>query len=412
VAGLLVDLRPLRRNRNFRLIVSGQLVSLLGSNITMVAIPYQVYRETHASLWVGLTSFIQLPFLILGALLGGAYGDRYDKRRLLMGGSLTCALVDVGLAWNVTSHRSHFVILVALASLLAGVTGFTGPVRSSSLPTILGEEDLIAGYSLNQVVLNFALVVGPSLAGVLLASFSLTGCYLADAITFLVLLVATSFIDPLPPISNDTPTRLRTAIADGFRYVKGHAIAQTVYLADLNAMVFGLPRALFPAMAFTVYHGGPRTLGLLYAAPGIGAVVMAVLTGWVERVGRRGRVIVLAIVSWGAAMTVFGLVHVLWVGVIALGLAGASDVISTVLRNTVLQLAITDEFRSRLSAIQMAVVTGGPRLGDAESGLVAAMSSTEFSIVSGGLACIAGVLLLAWRRRYFWNDVATSASAA
>jgi hypothetical protein len=139
---------------------------------------------------------------------------------------------------------------------------------------------------------------------------------------------------------------------------------------------------------------------------------MAVLTGWVERVGRRGRVIVLAIVSWGAAMTVFGLVHVLWVGVIALGLAGASDVISTVLRNTVLQLAITDEFRSRLSAIQMAVVTGGPRLGDAESGLVAAISSTEFSIVSGGLACIAGVLLLAWRRRYFWNDVATSASAA
>jgi hypothetical protein len=248
-------------------------------------------------------------------------------------------------------------------------------------------------------------VAGPSLAGVLLASFTLKGCYVADGATFLVLALATAFLDPLPA-SGATPASLWRAIGDGFRYVKSHAVAQTVYLADLNAMVFGLPRALFPAVAFTVYHGGPRTLGLLYAAPGIGAVIMALLTGWIEHVKRRGRVIVLAIVAWGVAMTLFGLVHYLWCGVIALAVAGASDVVSTVLRNTVLQLAISDEFRSRLSAIQLAVVTGGPRLGDAESGLVAAFSSTEFSIVSGGVACVVGVLALAWRRRYFWDDVA------
>ena len=178
---------------------------------------------------------------------------------------------------------------------------------------------------------------------------------------------------------------------------------QSVYLADLNAMVFGLPRALFPAMALSVYHGGPRTLGLLYAAPGAGAVVMALLTGWVEHVRRRGRLIVGAIVLWGIAMTCFGLVHVLWFGLLALSVAGATDVISTVLRNTMLQLAISDEFRSRISSIQMAVVTGGPRLGDAESGVVASFSSTEFSIVSGGIACVLGVILLAWRRPTFWR---------
>ena len=406
MAGLLVDWGPLRRNRNFRLILSGQLVSLLGSNVTMVAIPYQVYRETHASLWVGLASFLQLPFLIVGALLGGAYGDRYDKRRLLVGSGVLCALVDVGLAVNATLHGHHFVVLLSLAALLAGVTGFSGPIRTSALPKILGEEDLIAGYSLNQVVFNFALVAGPSLAGVLLASFTLEGCYVADGVTFLVLALATAFLDPLPASGTAAATSLWRAIGDGFRYVKGHAVAQTVYLADLNAMVFGLPRALFPAVAFTVYHGGPRTLGLLYAAPGFGAVIMALLTGWIEHVKRRGQVIVLAIVAWGVAMTLFGLVHYLWCGVLALAVAGASDVVSTVLRNTVLQLAISDEFRSRLSAIQLAVVTGGPRLGDAESGLVAAIGSTEFSIVSGGLACVVGVLALAWRRRYFWNDVA------
>jgi len=406
MAGLLVDWGPLRRNRNFRLILSGQLVSLLGSNVTMVAIPYQVYRETHSSLWVGLASFLQLPFLIFGALLGGAYGDRYDKRRLLVGSGVLCALVDLGLAINATTHGHHFVFLLTLAALLAGVTGFSGPIRTSALPKILGEEDLIAGYSLNQVVFNFALVAGPSLAGLLLASFTLEGCYVADGVTFLILALATAFLDPLPASGATMAASLWRAIGDGFRYVKTHAVAQTVYLADLNAMVFGLPRALFPAVAFTVYHGGPRTLGLLYAAPGIGAVIMALLTGWIEHVKRRGRVIVLAIVAWGVAMTLFGLVHYLWCGVIALAVAGASDVVSTVLRNTVLQLAISDEFRSRLSAIQLAVVTGGPRLGDAESGLVVAFSSTEFSIVSGGVACVVGVLALAWRRRYFWDDVA------
>jgi MFS family permease len=166
----------------------------------------------------------------------------------------------------------------------------------------------------------------------------------------------------------------------------------------MNAMIFGLPRALFPAVAFTMYHGGPRTLGLLYAAVGMGAVLMAFTTGWVGRVKRQGRVVALVVMLWGLAMATFGLVHVLAVGVICLAVAGATDVISTILRNAILQTSITDEFRSRITSIQFAVVQGGPRLGDFESGVVAAGTSTEFSIISGGLACIAGVIaLLRWR---------------
>lgn len=402
MARLIVDWRPLRHNRNFRLLVIGQLISLMGSQVTQVAIPFQVYQETHSSFWVGLASLIQLPFLIIGSLLGGAYGDRFDKRHLLVGGTVVCALIDAALAVNASWPGTHFGLLLILASLMSGTAGFTGPVRSSALPTILG-DDLIAGYSLYQIVLNLSLVAGPSLAGVIIASFQLRDCYIVDGLTFAVLAVLTLFLSPLPPVASSTPTALFRAIGQGFGYVRSHAVAQTVYLADLNAMVFGLPRALFPAMALTVYHGGARTLGLLYAAPGVGAMVMAALAGWIEHVQRRGRLVVLAIVAYGAAMALFGIVHFLVVGLVMLAIAGSMDVVSTVLRNTILQLAITDEFRSRISSIQMAVVTGGPRLGDAESGAVAALTSTEFSIVSGGLACIIGVAALARRRRYFWD---------
>ena len=194
---------------------------------------------------------------------------------------------------------------------------------------------------------------------------------------------------------------IRDSITDGFRYVKEQPAAKAVWYADLIAMVFGMPRALFPAMALTVYHGGTKTLGLLYAAIGVGAILMGLFSGWVEKVQRRGSAVIMAIMVFGLAIALFGIVRVFWFGFLMLALAGAMDVVSTILRNTILQLAISDEFRGRLSAIQMAVVTGGPRLGDIESGAVASLSSTEFSVISGGLACAIGVLVFAWRHKDF-----------
>ncbi len=401
---LLVDWSPLRESRNFRLLVVGQLFSMLGSNLTMVAVPYQVYRETHSSLWVGLASLVQLPLLIAGSLWGGAYGDRFDRRTLLILGSLVAALASGALALNAALSSHDLAVLIALAALAAAAGGFSGPIRQSALPTMLRPDQLVSAYSLYQIVVNISVVAGPSLAGLLLASVSLSSCYVLDALTFVILAGATALMSPLPSPHAHDSRALFHAILEGFRYVRRHAVAQAVYLADLNANVFGLPRALFPAMALVVYHGGPRTLGLLYAAPGIGALTLATFAGWITRVARRGRMVLGVIVVWGAAMTAFGIVHRLWFGVAVLALAGAMDMVSAVLRATILQLAITDEFRSRISSIQMAVVTGGPRLGDAESGLVAGFTSTEFSIVSGGLACIAGVALLAWRRPSFWGE--------
>lgn len=333
-------------------------------------------------------------------------GDRFDKRTLLVLGSLAAALLSAGLALNAQIHDGLLVVLLVLAGLAAGVAGFTGPIRGAAIPSLVKPDELIAAYSLNQILMNVGSFLGAALAGILLASVGLSSCYAIDAGTFVALAFFTFFMSAMRPSGVHSGVAMLRAIRDGFRYVRSNHTAQAVYLADLNAMVFGLPRALFPAMALTIYHGGPRTLGFLYAAPSVGAMVMAVVTGWIDRVRRQGRMIAVVVMIWGASMALFGLVHLLWVGMACLAVAGATDVISTILRNTVLQNAITDEYRGRISSVQMAVVTGGPRLGDMESGIVAGLTSVEFSIVSGGVACILGVLALIRRRPTFWTDAA------
>jgi MFS family permease len=404
VPRLLVDVTPLRTSRNFRLLFLGQLVSLLGSNLTIVAVAYQVYQETHSSLWVGVVSFIQLPLLIVGALWGGALGDRFDRRTLLLASSFVLGLLSCALGANALFHHANFAVLVLVPALAAGFAGLSGPLRTAAIPMMVQPEELVAAFSLNQIIFNLGAVAGPATAGVLLATVGLSWCYFFDGVTFFVLVLMTFLMAPMKPVGDHAGVKTMRAIREGFRYVRSHAVVQAVYLVDLNAMVFGLPRALFPAVTEHVYHGGPLILGFLYAAPGAGALVMAVFTGWMDRVRRRGRLVVLVVLAWGVAMTLFGLVPVLWVGLLALAVAGTMDVISAVLRNTILQTTISDDYRSRVSSIQMAVVTGGPRLGDLESGTVANFTSTEFSIVSGGIMCVLGVIALVRWRPSFWRE--------
>jgi MFS family permease len=404
VSRLLVDVTPLRTSRNFRLLFIGQFVSVLGSNLTIVAVAYQVYQRTGSSLWVGLVSFIQLPSLIVGSLWGGALGDRFDRRTLLIWVSLLLGLASCALGANALLSRANFVVLVVVPAIAAGLAGVAGPLRTAAIPTMVAPEELVAAYSLNQVLMNTGTLVGPASAGVLLATVGLASCYFVDGGTFFALVLATFLMSAMRPVGDHEGQKMLRAIAEGFGYVRRHAVVQAVYLVDLNAMVFGLPRALFPAVTTHIYHAGPEVLGLLYAAPGAGAFAMAIVTGWLDQVKRRGRLVVLVVLTWGVVMALFGLVPVLWVGLACLAVAGAMDVISTVLRNTILQTSITDDYRSRVSSIQMAVVTGGPRLGDLESGTVANFTSTEFSIVSGGVMCVLGVLALIRWRPTFWRE--------
>jgi MFS family permease len=377
---------------------------MMGSQLTLVAVAAQVYAVTGSSLWVGLISGFQFPLLLAGSLWGGALGDRLDRRNLLTVTAVVLALFSTGLALNTTLLHANLALLFVLAVVASGVAGLSNPARNAAIPRLVKADQLVAAYSINQIVIQIATILGPVLAGVLIFATGYSACYWIDAGTFVVLAFATAAMSPLPPIHTGERVKTLRAIAEGFSYVRGHVLAQGVYLVDLNAMVFGMPMALFPAVASHWYHGGSLTLGLLYGAPGMGALLGASTTGWVEHVRRRGRAVVLAVAIWGAAIAFFGLSHICWLGVVCLAVAGWADVISAVLRNTILQSSITDEFRGRLSAIQMAVVQGGPRLGNLEAGVVATAISTEFSIVSGGVLCVAGAFALARWRPAFWRE--------
>jgi MFS family permease len=406
---IFIDVTPLRQSRDLRVLLGGQLVSLLGNQLTLVAIPYQVYELTRSSLDVGLVSLAQLIPLLICSLYGGTVIDSTDRRRLLIRVEILMALCSAGLAVN-TDLGARLWPLFVLPAAAAGLTGFDNPTRSAIVPRLVAAGHISTAAAMNQVLNQLGTIVGPALGGLLLAGAGADFVYWFDAASFLAAIAAAWAISPQPPSEHATRPGLRS-IAEGFRYIRHRQGIQGAYLIDINAMVFGMPRALFPAMAVTVFHGGATTLGFLYAAPGVGALAGALVTGWVSRVRGQGRTVIVAVVVWGAAIVAFGLTRILLLALLFLAIAGWADVISAVLRNTIIQLSVPDRLRGRLAAIQIGVVQGGPRLGDLEAGAVGNAFGNEISVVSGGLACIAGAFLLAWRLPGF-RRVQVSATTA
>jgi MFS family permease len=388
-----VDTAPLRHSRDFRVLFSGQLVSTLGTQLTAVAVPYQVFTITHSSLWVGLVSLAQLIPLLACSLVGGAVADAHDRRRILLFTEALMALTSVGLALNARGNEPALWPLFLMTAAQGALSGFDRPAFSAMVPRMVPVQDLPPAYALWQVQFQVGIVVGPALAGLILAGGGAATVYWLDVASFVVSFASVVLLHPQPPLEGATRAGWRS-IREGLRYLKLHQVIQGVYLLDINAMVFGMPRALFPAMGIDVFGGGAVTVGLLYAAPGVGALIGALTTGWVGSVRRQGRAVILAVAFWGAAIAGFGLVGVLWVALVLLAIAGWADVVSAVFRNTILQTTVPDQLRGRLSAIQIAVVAGGPRLGDLESGVVAELVSTTFSVVSGGLLCVVGAAVL------------------
>ena len=402
---LLLDISPLRRSRDLRALVAGQAVSVLGTQMAAVAVPYQVYRLTGSSLDVGLVSLAALLPLLAGSLLGGAIVDAVDRRRLLIGVSVALAAVTAGLALNASSHPSLWPVFLC-SSAAAGLGTFEDAALGAVLPNLVRRSEVPAANAMFQALFQFGLVVGPALAGLLLAGTGIRFVYWIDCGSFGAAAAAALAIAPQPPAGGGQPPGLRSVL-DGLRFVRGWPAIQGAFAIDLNATIFGLPRALFPALAATALGGGPATLGLLYAAPGAGALAGALTTGWVGRVRRQGRAVVIAVIVWGAAIAAFGVVTrlpaalavpaavALPVALALLAVAGWADVISSVFRSTIVQLAVPDALRGRLTGLQISVVTGGPLLGDVEAGAVAAAFGDTVSVVTGGLACVAGALLLA-----------------
>ncbi|MDQ1365528.1 MAG: hypothetical protein QOE57_1570 [Acidimicrobiaceae bacterium] len=400
---VLADLTPLRRHRDFRRILAGQALSALGAQATVVGVAYQAYRMTGSTLVVGLISLVQLGPLLAGTLWGGAIADAMDRRRLLLITVAVLTVSSVGLAVNASLHRPHLWPLFVLSAVTAGFQGVHAPTERAATPMIVPAAELPATLALQQIVFQLSIVAGPALAGVLIGTVGLNLVFWLDALTLALTWVITAFLPPLVPEGRTGRAGL-ASIVEGLRYLKGQRMLSATYLVDLDAMIFGMPRAVFPALALSVYGGGAATLGLLYAAPGVGALSGAVFTGWVSVVRHQGRAVICAVLVWGCAIAAFGLVGVLWVGLILLGVAGAADVVSAVFRGSILQTTVPEHLQGRLAGTYIAVVTGGPRLGDAEAGVAASIGGPQFAVWSGGLACVVGLGAIVWRVPQLWRQ--------
>ncbi len=327
-------------------------------------------------------------------LLGGAIADAVDRRRLVLGTSTLLALLSVVLFGQAALHLDAVWLLYAVVAAQAAVFAVDSPARRTFPPRLLPAGQLPAANALNQLGVNLSTFGGPLLAGVLIAGIGLPAAYGLDALSFAAALYAVARLAPMRPDGGGAVAGL-AAISQGLRFLAGRPVLLMTFLVDINAMIFGMPRALFPALAEGRFHGGPATVGLLYSAISLGGFLAAVLGGWIGRVRWQGRATLVAITLWGAAIVAFGLTDRLPVAVAMLAVAGAADMVSAVYRSTILRVATPDSMRGRLAGVFIVVVAGGPRLGDLEAGAVAAAVSPAFSVVSGGLACIVGVLLLA-----------------
>jgi MFS family permease len=392
---LLIDLAPLRVSADFRRLFYGQTVSMVGSQLTMVAIAFQVYSRTGSSFQVGAVSLVQLLPFVAGTLVGGALGDVLDRRRVLVLASLLLAACSGGLALNALAGRHASVVAIYLVTpLAAGLSGVCSTAITAAVPSLVPAGHLTASYATMQVIDQVGMVAGPAASGVLIAAIGLAWLYAIDSLTFLWAAAFLWRMAASPP-RRAPALRGRVAVLDGFRYLRGRQILQGAYLVDLFATVFGLPRAVFPALAHTAFHGGPVTLGFLYATPAAGALAGSLTSGWLSAIRRQGRAVLVAVAIWGAAITAFGFARALWIALALLVIAGWADVVSAVLRSAIIQTVVEERYRSRLSGLQMAVVEGGPRVGDLESGVAATAVSPRFSVVSGGVLCLLGTVVVA-----------------
>jgi len=400
VTALTADLSPLRQSRDFRLLFIGQGISSAGSMITFVAVPYQAYALSRSSLVVGLVSATELVPILLASFVGGALADALDRRRMVRVTELGLCVVVGALAVNAALPHPQLWVLFAVVALAAVLDALQRPSLDALVPRIVSRETLPAAAALESLRGSLGKVLGPPLAGVLIATVGLPATFLVDVGTFLVSLTVLRLMSAAPPPPGAEPVSLRGVMA-GLRYALRRRDLLGSYLVDMNAMFFGMPMALFPQIATS--FGGPAVLGFLYAAPSTGALLVGLTSGWTRRVQRHGRAIAVAAAGWGVAIVGFGLAPALWLALLALAAAGAADMVSGLFRMTMWNQSIPDALRGRLAGIEMVSYSSGPALGNLESGVVGSLAGVRASVVSGGVLCVVGSAALCALLPAFWR---------
>jgi MFS family permease len=363
----------------------------LGGQFVLVALPYQVYQLTGSTLLVGMLALVELVPLLTLTLVGGALADAVDRRRLLIWTQLGMAVVGVALVVNAALGHPSVPALFVLGFLAASFFCLgIGGMRSIT-PRLVPEDKIPAASVLESVSGSFTSVAGPALAGITIKLVGLTAAYAIDLGTFAIGIASILALPTIAPVADADRPSLRS-IVEGFRYVRQQPVILGFMIVDVNAMVFGMPMALFPAIAQHRY-GDPTLVGYLYSAPYAGALLSSLTSGWIPHVRRQGLAVAIAAAGWGIAIAAFGFAESLWLGLLTLAVAGAADNISAVFRSTIMLTATPEGMRGRLTGIEFAQVASGPTLGNVEAGVVASLTSLRFSIVSGGIMCVAGTIL-------------------
>ncbi len=404
--GWAIDTSPLQ-NANYRRLFWGIAATMLGQQMTLVAVPYQVYDLTGSSLLVGVTSIVALVPLVVFGLLGGAIADAMDRRRLMLVTGMGSAVTSTLLALQaLLPGGGNLWLLWVLTAAVSGFTAVNQPARSAVIPALVGPAGVPAANALSMTVRQVGVIVGPLLAGLLIAVGDLFVAYAVDALGFVVAVLLLRGLPPLPPGTAATgKLRLGAAVrgvGEGFAFLRTQPVLLMTFVVDVIAMVFAWPQAVFPELTQTRFAESPNALGWLFAGVSIGALLMGLTSGWVSRVDRQGAVVIAAIVVWGVAIVGFGLAPSLWLAVLCLAVAGAGDMVSAVLRSSMLQLAAPEEMRGRMQGVFLVVVAGGPRLGDLRAGALASAAGVSVAMVSGGIATVVAMVVVALAVPSFW----------
>lgn len=398
--GLLTDIRPLRASPAYRRLFVGNAIAQLGQQMTAVAVAIQVYAITGSSFAVGLVGLFAVGPLVAFGLYGGAIADAMDRRTLSLVASGGLWAVSLLLAAQAFAGNTAVWILYLCVAIQAGCYAANGPARNAMVARLVPAEMLPAASALNSASFNLGFTLGPVAGALLIAWGGFEAAYTVDALTFTAALYALFRLPVMPPLEGSPRAGFRSVL-DGLRFLRTSPNLRMTFVLDLCAMVLAQPRALFPALAYKVYGGGAATVGVLQAAPAVGALVAFVLSGWVGRVRMQGLAIVVSVIVYGIAVGSVGLTSILWLAVLLLAVSGMADMVSAAYRSTILQVAAPDQLRGRLQGVFTVVVAGGPRVGDFVAGSVGEVTTERLALVLGGLACVVGVLVAVVLQRGF-----------
>jgi MFS family permease len=392
---LFADTRPLRESRPFRWLWAGSTLSAVGGALTLFAVPLQVYDITHSPFAVGAIGVAQMvPTIVIG-MAGGVIADAVDRRKLVMVTTSASAVASGGLAAQAFAGLRSVWLLYALVAVSASLSAINAPARRTFIPGLLPADQVAAGLALYRFSFQVMLTVGPALGGLITATphLGLRICYLVDAVTFAGSFFGVARLPVMPRPAGIARPGPRAVVA-GVRFIGRTPVLAGAFVADLNATIFGLPTALFPAINAERFGGDPQTLGLFTAAIGLGGLVSAGLSGPVGRISRQGRAMLYAVAVWGAAFAGFAVARTLWLTLTMLAIAGAADTFTVVFRGTIVQQATPEELRGRVTAADYVVGAGGGQLGNLEAGALGSLTSPTISALSGGLVTVVGAVVI------------------